>query len=48
MHSKKLSAKARKAIRERMTPEQIAAEDRVCRMIMDDWRERHGFAPVVA
>lgn len=44
MHSRKLSAKARKAIRERMTPEQRAAEDRAKLAILNDFRARHGLS----
>jgi hypothetical protein len=44
MHSRKLSAKARKAIIARMTPEQIAAENRAKLAIMNDFRARHGLS----
>ena len=37
MHSKKLSAKARKAIRERMTPEQRDTEDRAKLAFLNMW-----------
>jgi hypothetical protein len=48
MHSKKLSAKARKAIWARMTPEQRMAEDRAKLAIVNNFRERHGLPAVVA
>ena len=38
MHSKKLSAKARKATRERMTPEQRDTEDRAKLAFLNMWR----------
>lgn len=44
MHSRKLIAKARRTIRERMTPEQRAAEDRVKLAILNDFRARHGLS----
>ncbi len=44
MHSRKLSAKARKAIRAMMTPEQIAAEDRVKLALLNGFRQRHGLS----
>jgi hypothetical protein len=44
MHSRKMSAKARKAILARMTPEQRAAEDRAKLAILNDWRERRGLS----
>jgi len=44
VHSRKLSAKARKAIRAMMTPEQIAAEERAKLAILNDFRARHGLS----
>jgi hypothetical protein len=44
MHAKKMSAKARRAIRERMTPEQKAAEERAKMILLNDWRGRHGLS----
>ena len=48
MHSKKLSARARRAILARMTPEQRMAEERAKLAIVNDFLARHGLAPVVA
>jgi hypothetical protein len=42
MHNKKLSARARRAIRERMTPEMRKAEDIGKLAILNDWRKGHG------
>jgi very-short-patch-repair endonuclease len=44
MHNKKLSAKARKAIRERMTPAQKAVEDTAKLVFLNDFRLRHGLS----
>lgn len=42
MHSKKLSAKARRDIWARMTPVQRAAEDAAKLAIVNDFLHRHG------
>jgi hypothetical protein len=46
--SRHLSAKARRVIIARMSPEQRMAEDRAKLAILNDWRERHGLPMVVA
>ena len=48
MHSKKLSARARRAIQAKMSPEQRMAEERAKLAIVNDFLARHGLAPVVA
>jgi hypothetical protein len=44
MHSKKLSAKNRRAIQARMTPAQREREDHAKLAILNDFRERHGLS----
>ena len=44
MHSKKLSAKVRRAIRERMTPTQRQREDLAKLVILNDFRSRRGLS----
>ena len=42
MRTKKLNAKQRETIRNRMTSEQRSAEDRAKLAILNDFRARHG------
>ena len=42
----KMTAKARRAIRERMTPEQRMAEERAKLAIVNDFLARHGLPEV--
>jgi hypothetical protein len=44
VHSRKLAAEARKAIRAMMTPEQMEAEGRAKLAILNDFRARHGLS----
>ncbi|MHB8118645.1 MAG: hypothetical protein ACYDHX_07970 [Methanothrix sp.] len=46
MHSRKLSVRSRRAIRERMTPEQRQAEDRAKLIFLNDFRHRHGLQEI--
>jgi hypothetical protein len=47
-HSRKVSAKVRKAVLARMTDEQKAELDSAMRAIQNDWLVRRGLKPVEA